>query len=173
MCGATARCLQAGGRRLLKDEKEKENKPKKEEGGEKKKKAAVGGRKKQEARPPLEPGQKMYMVVGFEVVACSIRREPGEAINKNLMCPQSLDDPNGPTPQEVKKGGWVAGWLGAWGAGGAVCLWGRVFGVRFWGNMCVRVFMAHPCLPPPCPRAACLPGRRDHRLHLRRVLGHL
>ena len=95
--------LQAGGRRLLKDDAEKAAK---KERGEKQKKA-VGGRKKQEARPPLEPGQKMYMVVGFEVVACSIRREPGKPINKNLMCPQSLDDPNGPEPQEVKKGGWV------------------------------------------------------------------
>ena len=115
--------LQAGGRRLLKDDAEKA--AKKKEGGEKQKKAA-GGRKKQEARPPLEPGQKMYMVVGFEVVACSIRREPGEPINKNLMCPQSLDDPNGPEPQEVKKGGWGCGP-------------GRFCEASFGGNI-VRVF---------------------------------
>ena len=44
------------------------------------------------------------MIVGFEVVACSIKREPGEPINKNLMCPQSPDDANAPEPQEVKKG---------------------------------------------------------------------
>jgi transmembrane 9 superfamily protein 2/4 len=42
--------------------------------------------------------------VGFEVVACSIERTPGEPINKSLMCPQSYDDPNAPKPQEVKKG---------------------------------------------------------------------
>lgn len=47
------------------------------------------------------------MIVGFEVVACSIKRKPGQAINKGLMCPQSLDDPNAPEPQEVKKGGWA------------------------------------------------------------------
>ena len=105
--------LQAGGRRLLKDDGEKA--AKKKEGGGQKQAKAVGGRKKQEARPPLEPGQKMYMVVGFEVVACSIRREPGQAINKNLMCHQSLDDPNAPEPQEVKKGGWV-GWVRVQGA---------------------------------------------------------
>lgn len=51
--------------------------------------------------PPSPPGPAQ---VGFEVVACSIERTPGEPINKALMCPQSYDDPNAPKPQEVKKG---------------------------------------------------------------------
>ena len=86
-CQPTA---QAGGRRLLEGKQAKEGAAKK---------AA-----QQKAVQQLAAGQKMYMIVGFEVVACSIRREPGKPINKNLMCPQSLDDPNAPTAQEVKKG---------------------------------------------------------------------
>ena len=70
----------------------------------------AGGRRLLEKKPVAKvaaaatPGQKMYMVVGFEVVACSIKRTPGEPINKNLICPQTLDEPNAPEPQEVKKG---------------------------------------------------------------------
>ena len=51
--------------------------------------------------PSLPPA---HVQVGFEVVACSSERKPGEPINKSLMCPQSIDDPNAPKPQEVKKG---------------------------------------------------------------------
>ncbi|GAB4818902.1 hypothetical protein N2152v2_005948 [Parachlorella kessleri] len=47
-------------------------------------------------------GEKMFMVVGFEVVACSIKREAGQPI-QNIPCPQSPDDPNAPAPQEVTK----------------------------------------------------------------------
>ncbi|KAI7844812.1 hypothetical protein COHA_001692 [Chlorella ohadii] len=69
----------------------------------------AGGRKLLDAKTKqpvtqLQPGQKMFMIVGFEVVACSIERKPGEPINKSLMCPQSIDDPNAPKPQDVKKG---------------------------------------------------------------------
>lgn len=49
------------------------------------------------------PGEKMYMVVGFEVVSCSIKRTPGQPL-KNIPCPMSPDDPAAPTPQEVKEG---------------------------------------------------------------------
>lgn len=113
----------------------------------------------------LAPGQKMYMVVGFEVVACSIKREAGQAINKNLMCPQSLDDPNAPTPQEVKKGA-LAGWLADWRLGGCS---GRLE-CRWWGwsrwkqrawcgevklnirwCLCVCLLRAHT--PPTHPRS--------------------
>lgn len=43
------------------------------------------------------------MIVGFEVVACSIKREAGKPIS-NIPCPQTPEDPNQPEPQEVKKG---------------------------------------------------------------------
>lgn len=93
---------QAGGRRLLADDKKGDKKA--ANAG----KQIKGGRGRQAAAATaavkLAPGQKMYMIVGFEVVACSIKRKPGDTINKGLMCPQSLDDPNAPEPQEVKKG---------------------------------------------------------------------
>jgi hypothetical protein len=87
--------VQAGGRRLLKDE----DKPK-----EKAKKAGNANKRGKPEPRVVPPGQKMYMVVGFEVLACSIKREPGQPINKNLRCPESPDDANAPEPQEVKKG---------------------------------------------------------------------
>lgn len=49
------------------------------------------------------PGGKMYMIVGFEVVACSIKREPGKPA-ADVMCPQYANDPAAPPPQEVVKG---------------------------------------------------------------------
>ncbi|EFN55304.1 hypothetical protein CHLNCDRAFT_134265 [Chlorella variabilis] len=89
-----AAAVEAGGRRLL-DRKDKRAKAAK----------AAKATKRGKPEPRVVPvGQKMYMIVGFEVVACSIKREPGEPINKNLMCPQSPDDANAPEPQEVKKG---------------------------------------------------------------------
>ncbi|KAL4428185.1 hypothetical protein ABPG75_002274 [Micractinium tetrahymenae] len=95
--------VEAGGRRLLADDDKKAGKKAGNAG-----KQIKGGRGRQAAAATaavkLAPGQKMYMIVGFEVVACSIKRTPGEAINKGLMCPQSLGDPNAPEPQEVKKG---------------------------------------------------------------------
>ena len=51
----------------------------------------------------VAPGEKMYMIVGFEVVACSIKRTPGQAI-KNIPCPSSPDDPGAPPAQDVKEG---------------------------------------------------------------------
>lgn len=59
---------------------------------------------------PPACGLAFTLQVGFEVVACSIERKPGEPINKSLMCPQSYDDPNAPKAQEVKKGEGWAGW---------------------------------------------------------------
>lgn len=54
---------------------------------------------------PRAPSQsaKMYMVVGFEVVACSIKRTPGAPL-KNIPCPASPTDAGAPAPQEVKEG---------------------------------------------------------------------
>jgi transmembrane 9 superfamily member 2/4 len=49
----------------------------------------------------------MWMVVGFEVVACSIKRQPGQPIDPNLSCGVSPDDPDAPEPQEVKKDGQI------------------------------------------------------------------
>ena len=43
------------------------------------------------------------MIVGFEVVACSIERQAGQPI-QNIPCPQTPDEPNAPKPQEVTKG---------------------------------------------------------------------
>eukprot|EP00887_Chlorella_sp_A99_P002502 scaffold6.g2502.t1 len=49
------------------------------------------------------PAEKLYMIVGFEVVACSIAREPGKPL-ANTPCPQSPDDASAPPAQEVKAG---------------------------------------------------------------------
>ncbi|KAH7622077.1 putative Transmembrane 9 superfamily member 11 [Nannochloris sp. 'desiccata'] len=68
--------------------------------------AEASGRKFLAVKEPISvpgPGEKMYMVVGFEVVACSIKRSPGQAL-KNIPCPSSYDDPGAPTPQDVKEG---------------------------------------------------------------------
>jgi transmembrane 9 superfamily protein 2/4 len=67
--------------------------------------AEAGGRRmlKVGDQVALGPGEKMYMVVGFEVVACSIKRAPG-ATFKNVPCPASPDDPGAPEGQEVKGG---------------------------------------------------------------------
>lgn len=46
----------------------------------------------------------MYMVVGFEVVACSIFRKPGEARLQDIPCPMSPEDPDAPKPMEVTTG---------------------------------------------------------------------
>ncbi|PSC75978.1 Transmembrane 9 superfamily member 4 [Micractinium conductrix] len=100
----------ASGRRLLEKEEKKGGKAKGEakeapKNARAKKQAAKLTRGKPQLQDrPFVPGQKMYMIVGFEVVACSIKRKPGAPIDKSLMCPQSLDDPNAPEPQEVKKG---------------------------------------------------------------------
>lgn len=45
----------------------------------------------------------MYMIVGFEVVACSIHREAGKRL-EDIPCPQSPEDPDAPRPQEVTTG---------------------------------------------------------------------
>lgn len=52
------------------------------------------------------PGKKLYMVVGFEVIACSIKREAGQEF-KNIPCPQA-DSRSKATPQEVKEGQKIA-----------------------------------------------------------------
>lgn len=59
--------------------------------------------KKQAPAEVTASGEKMYMIVGFEVVACSIKRTPGAAL-KNIPCPSSPSDPSAPAPQEVKEG---------------------------------------------------------------------
>jgi len=66
---------------------------------------ATGRRMLRGANPsaPAYPGEKMYMVVGFEVVACSIARTPGQNL-KDIRCAASPDDPGAPAPQEVKEG---------------------------------------------------------------------
>lgn len=51
-----------------------------------------------------ETGAPMYMVVGFEVSACSIFRKPGESKLYNIPCPESLEDPDAPKLMEVKSG---------------------------------------------------------------------
>lgn len=63
---------------------------------------ATGRRMLKQARP-VSVGERMYMIVGFEVVACSIKRTPGSAL-KNIPCPASPDEANAPDPQEVKEG---------------------------------------------------------------------
>ena len=67
---------------------------------------------KAQSPPPPSPvpsgGKKtsapMYMVVGFEVSACSIFRKPGESQLYNIPCPESLEDPDAPKLMEVKSG---------------------------------------------------------------------
>ncbi|KAK9828352.1 hypothetical protein WJX74_010345 [Apatococcus lobatus] len=52
------------------------------------------------------PGDSMFMVVGFEALACSIKRDPKRPIDKKLSCfPEG--NPNGviPDKQMVEKGG--------------------------------------------------------------------
>ena len=75
--------------------------------------SGTGGRElqawgKKKAPPPPPPaigsGTTMYMVVGFEVVACSISRRPGAARLDDIPCPVSPEDPDAPTPMEVKEG---------------------------------------------------------------------
>lgn len=60
----------------------------------------AGGRRL--LQDPVGTGEKMYMIVGFEVVACSIKREAGKEI-QNIPC-RSPDDADAPEPQEVSKG---------------------------------------------------------------------
>ncbi|PRW57442.1 Transmembrane 9 superfamily member 4 isoform B [Chlorella sorokiniana] len=65
--------------------------------------AAANGQAVDRLQPPAQ--QQKFHIVGFEVVACSIGRTPGETIDKRLMCPQSYEgDPNATKPQEVKEG---------------------------------------------------------------------
>lgn len=45
----------------------------------------------------------MYMVVGFEVAACSIERTPGQA-PKDVSCTE-INAERPPKPQEIVKGG--------------------------------------------------------------------
>ena len=56
--------------------------------------------------PPPVPGtgSVMYMVVGFEVVACSIFRQPGAPRLHDIPCPVSPEDPDAPPLMEVKEG---------------------------------------------------------------------
>ncbi len=64
------------------------------------------GKKSPPPPPPPVPGagSVMYMVVGFEVVACSIFRKPGAARLDDIPCPVSPEDPDAPSPMEVKEG---------------------------------------------------------------------
>jgi len=64
------------------------------------------GKKSPPPPPPPVPGagSVMYMVVGFEVVACSIFRRPGAARLDDIPCPVSPEDPDAPSPMEVKEG---------------------------------------------------------------------
>ena len=50
----------------------------------------------------LDEDTKMYMVVGFEVLACSIGRTPGQAL-QDIACPESEEGKPVP-PQEITKG---------------------------------------------------------------------
>lgn len=47
-------------------------------------------------------GEQMYMVVGFEVMACSIARQPGQKPS-DVSCIDTLEG-KPPAPQEVNKG---------------------------------------------------------------------
>lgn len=68
---------------------------------------ATGRRMLRQDMGDASPEEKTYMVVGFEVVACSIKREPGTEF-KNIPCPSSPSDPSAPPPQEVKEGEQIA-----------------------------------------------------------------
>ncbi|KDD74081.1 endomembrane protein 70, partial [Helicosporidium sp. ATCC 50920] len=50
---------------------------------------------------------KTYMIVGFEVVACSVDRVPGEPL-ASIPCPPNPEDAGAPPGAEVKRGGRVA-----------------------------------------------------------------
>lgn len=63
----------------------------------------VGKTLKGEDMGPGYPEEKLFMIVGFEVVACSIQRNPGKDF-KNIPCSPVQNDMNGPAPQEVKEG---------------------------------------------------------------------
>jgi transmembrane 9 superfamily protein 2/4 len=52
-------------------------------------------------RPLPGPDEQLYMVVGFEVQPCSIKRKAGKPI-ENLDCGIDADSP--PEPQEIKEG---------------------------------------------------------------------
>ena len=45
--------------------------------------------------------------MGFEVVPCSIHRNPGARL-EDIPCPMSPDDPDAPKPMEVVKGAHVS-----------------------------------------------------------------
>ncbi|KAL6780112.1 EMP70 [Auxenochlorella protothecoides x Auxenochlorella symbiontica] len=63
----------------------------------------LAGRKMLAGETPGGAAEKLYMIVGFEVVACSIAREPGKPL-ANVPCAQSYEDPSAPKAQEVKEG---------------------------------------------------------------------
>lgn len=44
----------------------------------------------------------MWMVVGFEVMPCSIKREKGDTVEQVRCSPWG--DPSNPTPQKIHKG---------------------------------------------------------------------
>mmetsp|Transcript_1335 Transcript_1335/g.3985 ORF Transcript_1335/g.3985 Transcript_1335/m.3985 type:complete len:711 (+) Transcript_1335:270-2402(+) len=80
--------------------------------GRSRKLRAVWGGKK--APPPPPPARKgttksalgdtpMYMIVGFEVVPCSIYRKPGDRL-EDIFCPMSPEDADAPKPMQVTKG---------------------------------------------------------------------
>jgi hypothetical protein len=54
-----------------------------------------------------------YMVVGFEVVPCSIHRNPGARL-EDIPCPMSPDDPDAPKPMEVVKGAHMTSVMERW-----------------------------------------------------------
>ena len=68
----------------------------------------AGGRRLLAGSPPAAgAAEKKYMIVGFEVVACSIERKPGEAL-RAVLCPQSNGDAGAPAPQQVVPGARIA-----------------------------------------------------------------
>lgn len=49
-----------------------------------------------------EKGESMWMVVGFEVMPCSIKREKGDPVEEVKCNPWG--DPTNPVPQQIYKG---------------------------------------------------------------------
>lgn len=127
--------------------------------------AQLGGRKLLGVTTGVGAGstdQKLYMIVGFEVVACSIERPPGQPF-KNIACPQSPDDSHAPKAQEVTKGalqvpvffffgkGGEGGQGGAHAQGWAWLRAGRLLWSRQW--VCEPALLWAP--------RVCLPGSAD------------
>lgn len=87
----------------------------------------------------------MYMIVGFEVAACSIERVPG-APPKDVSCGEFAGD-SPPKPQEIKKGAHAPAQLGQ----------GRATGMPGPGCSGAAVHAVHglTCMPSICSRPMC------------------